>query len=305
VPGHYSERMTGPARPVLHHFGLALVLGFAVGAVLSGCSAPQARQYPLRGQVMAIGNTRPDGRTDVTVKHDDIPTFMPAMTMAYFVKERRLIEGLAPGDLITAQLVVDGSDIYLTGIRKMGHAALPPEARPIKIMDVMQPGDFVPEDPLEDQSGATRRLSDWRGRALAVTFVYTRCPLPDFCPLMDQHFAEIARLITKDAPIRDRVHLLSISFDPAHDTPAVIRGHAAARGADGQVWSYLTGTPAAIDHVTSRFGVSVIQDTNGPTLTHNLRTAIVDPKGRLVTIYSGNDWTVSALLADLRSASGR
>lgn len=305
MPEHYSERMTGPTRPVLRHLDRSLLLGLALCGTLSGCSTSQARQYPLRGQIIAIANTGADGRTGVTVKHDDIPTFMPAMTMAYFVRERRLIEGLAPGDLITAQLVVDGSDVYLTDIRKTGHAPLPAEARPIRILDVMQPGDEVPDDPMVDQGGAKRRLSDWRGQALAVTFVYTRCPLPDFCPLMDEHFAEIAREIAKDARLTGRVHLVSISFDPAHDTPEVIRSHAAARGADGKVWSYLTGTPAAIDHVTSRFGVSVIQATNGPTLTHNLRTAIVDPKGRLVTIYSGNEWTVNTLMSDLQKASGR
>ena len=161
--------------------------------------------------------------------------------------------------------------------------------------------------PADARAVAGRRLESAlrRFRALAVTFVYTRCPLADFCPLMDKRFSELEKGIAADPRLRDRVHLVSVSFDPAHDTPDVIATHAKNAGADPRTWSYLTGTPAAIDHVTSRFGVSTIVETDAPTITHNLRTALVDPKGRLVTIHSGNDWTVDALLADLRDASGR
>jgi protein SCO1/2 len=191
--------------------------------------------------------------------------------------------------------------LYLDEVRKTGQAALPPDARRVKIMDVMAAGDEVPDDALVDQTGTTRKLSDWRGKALAVTFVYTRCPVPDFCPLMDRHFAELQRAITSDASLRDRVHLASISFDPRHDTPAAIAAHARERGANPQTWSYLTGDPAAIDRLTSRFGVSTIEEHDTPeSITHNLRTAIIDPRGRLVTIYTGNEWTVDGLLNDLR-----
>ena len=109
---------------------------------------------------------------------------------------------------------------------------LPPDSQPVRVMEVMEPGDEVPDDGMQDQEGRTRKLSDWRGRALAVTFVYTRCPLPDFCPLMDRRFADLQRAIAADPGLRDRAHLVSISFDPAHDTGDVIRAHARARGAD-------------------------------------------------------------------------
>ena len=115
----------------------------------------------------------------------------------------------------------------------------------------IKPGDLVPDDPLIDQSGATRRLSDWRGRALAVTFVYTRCPLPDFCPAVDRGFAALQKAIKEDGRLATRVHLVTVSFDPAHDTPVVIRRHAEARGADPAVWSYMTGAAAAIDRSCS------------------------------------------------------
>ena len=287
-----------PVRPAIALVGLL--------TLLSSCTAEPVRTYPLRGQILAIGAREgPDTRRQVTVKHEDIPSFMPAMTMAYYVKDAASLEAFSPGDLFTATLVLDGSAVDLRDLKKTGHADLPPDAHPVKVMDVMQPGDEVPDDALVDQTGVTRKLSDWRGRAIAVTFVYTRCPLPDFCPLMDRRFGELQRTIAEDPSLRDRAHLVSVSFDPAHDTPAVVRAHAAARGADPRTWSYLTGPPAAIDHFTSRFGVSPIMGTDaGQTITHNLRTAVVDRRGRLVTIHSGNEWTVAALLADLRKASG-
>jgi protein SCO1/2 len=277
-----------------------------LAAGLGACKAePPAATYPLRGQILAV-SPEAAGRRAATVNHEDIPNFMPAMTMAYYVRPPAQLDGFVPGDLITADLrfTAKSGDIYLTNLKKTGHHDLPAGAQPLTIMDVMNPGDEVPDDPLQDQAGATHRLSDWRGRALAVTFVYTRCPLPDFCPLMDRHFAAVQRAIAGDPRLRDRVHLVSISFDPAHDTPAVIETHAKARGADPRTWSYLTGSPAAIAHLTSRFGVSTITDKEpAQTLTHNLRTAVVDPKGRLVKILSGNEWTVDQLLADLRDAS--
>ena len=276
--------------------------------VIAGCSPrPEpARQYELRGQVITIGKSPYNGDTELTVKHEDIPGYMPAMTMAYFAKPGTPPNVAAPGDLFTATLFVQGGLMYVENIRVTGKAPLPPDAKPVKIMDVMEPGAEVPDDPLEDQTGAARKLSDWRGRALAVTFVYTRCPVPDFCPLMDRRFADLQRLVKADGSLRDRVHLASISFDPAHDTGPVIAAHAKTRGADPHVWSYLTGTSQAIEHLTSRFGVSTIPDKgSAETLTHNLRTAVIDPRGRLMKVYSGNEWTVDALLADLKEALRR
>ena len=270
-----------------------------------GCrrATEQQRTYPVRGQILSIGQVRPDGRREFSVKHEDIPGFMPAMSMAYFVKSPALLDGLAPGDLFTATLVLNGNEAYLDAVKKMGHAALPPDNRPVRVMEVMNPGDQVPDDELVDQEGRTRRLSDWRGKSIAVTFVYTRCPLPDFCPLMDRRFADVQRAIAGDPKLRDRTHLVSVSFDPSHDTPDVIRSHARTRGADPSTWSYVTGTKASIDRLTSRFGVSTIDEKDtAQSITHNLRTAIVDSQGRLVKVYSGSEWTVDGILDDLRRA---
>jgi protein SCO1/2 len=297
----YSEVMVRrrPAVP------LSIAL-FSVAAMVGGCKAESARTYALRGQILAI-SAEAAGRRSVTIRHEDIRDFMPAMTMAYDVKPPAQLDGFVPGDFVAADLVftAKSGELYLANLKKTSHADVPADARAAGIMDVMNPGDPVPDDPLQDQTGATRKLSDWRGRALAVTFVYTRCPLPDFCPLLDRHFGELQRAIESDPRLRDRVHLVSVSFDPGHDTPDILRDHAKLLRADPQTWSFLTGAPAAIDHITSRFGVSAItQNDRAQTMTHNLRTAVIDREGRLVKFYSGTDWTVDGLLADLREAGG-
>jgi len=267
-------------------------------AALVACG-PRAQEYPVQGQIIAVSA---DHR-QLTIDHKDIPNFMPAMTMAYFVKDPHELDGVAAGDLATATLVVNGSEIYLRNIKKTGHADLPAGAHPVKAMDVMNPGDTVPDDVLIDETGAPRKLSDWRGKALAVTFIYTRCPMPDFCPLMDRQFAEIQQAVLSDPELKDRVHLVSISFDPAHDTPAVLKTHAAGLKADPRVWTFLTGTPDAIDHVAERFGISVTHENDsGQTITHNLRTEVVNAKGQVTTIYSGNEWTVAKMIDALKHA---
>ena len=301
--GRYSLVML-PVRP--RHVTCVVLLILLGAALACRPKGPEHREFQLKGQLLSLGQTLPSGWREMSIKHDDIPNYMPAMTMAYYVRTPAQLEGLVPGDLISATLVLDGGEVYLDRIVKTGHADVPADARPVKVMDVMAPGDEVPGDTLQDQQGRPRVLRDWRGKALAVTFVYTRCPVPDFCPLMDRQFADLQRRIQSDPALVDRVHLVSVSFDPAHDTPAVIAKHATARGADPRTWSYLTGTAEAIDRFTSRFGVSaIVEKDSAESITHNLRTAVIDPRGRLVKVYSGNEWTADALLADLRDAAAR
>jgi protein SCO1/2 len=276
----------------------------AVTVLIPRCSAAptQPRQYSLRGQVLAVA---PD-RHELTVKHDDIPGFMPAMTMAYRVKDVKLLGGVSRGDLIRATLNVREAEAWLSAIERTGHGEVAETGPLPRVMDVLEPGDPVPDTVLQDQSGQPRRLTDWRGRAVAVTFVYTRCPMPDFCPLVERQFAEAQQRIEADATLAGAVHLIAVSFDPEHDTPDVLTAHARARGANPRVWTYLTGTAAAIEEVASRFGVSVMREGgDGAALTHNLRTAVIDARGRLVKIYSGSDWTAAMLVEDLREARGR
>lgn len=267
--------------------------------LLAGCS--KAQEYPLVGQVLAVD----PNQQVLTVKHQDVVGFMPGMTMPFKVKEARELEGRKPGDLITATLVVEDSVGYLADIRKTGEAPLPAAETPPRLA-MIEPGTEVPDTSLIDQEGRTRRVAEFRGKTIAVTFVYTRCPLPDFCPRMDRNFKAVQDLLRSDATLASRVHLLSVSFDPDYDTPQVMAAHARRVGADPAIWSYLTGERKAVDLLAGAFGVSVMrEDQPMQEIVHNLRTAVIDANGRLVTVLNGRDWTPEDLVSALRAADGK
>ena len=275
--------------------GSAMLI-FAI-VVLSACS--RGREYELRGQVLAVN----PARQEITIKHEDIRGFMPAMTMPFKVRNQRLLDGRTAGDLVTATLVVEQSDAYLRAIARTGHAAVTGPLPGVPPAAILGPGDDVPDVHVTDQAGIARRLSDWRGRIVAVTFIYTRCPLPDFCPLMDRHFGAAQKMLAGDPALRGRSHLVSVSFDPRYDTPPVLAAHAARIGADPATWSVVTGQPDAIDRFAAAFGISIIRDdADGAEIVHNLRTAVIDREGRLVEVFSGNQWTPEQLVAAMRRA---
>lgn len=278
---------------------ICAVVVAAVLLCVSACS--KGRAYELRGQILAVNTAR----SELTIKHEDIRGFMPGMTMQFAVRDQRLLQGREPGELITATLVVVDNAAYLSTIQRTGMAPLA-EAPPPAPVDVVATGDRVPDASFLDQRGRARRLADWRGQAVAVTFVYTRCPLPNFCPLMDRHFQSVQREIAQDDSLRGRVHLVSVSVDPSYDTPAVLAAHAARVSADPAHWTFLTAPADArdqLDGFASRFGVSIMREANSDAeITHNLRTAVIDSRGHLVAILSGNEWTPSDLLAHVRKA---
>lgn len=272
-----------------------------VFAALTGCSRNRAHEYELRGQVLAIDAAR----QEITIKHEDIAGFMPAMTMPFKVNDRKLLEGMAPGDLIKATLVVEASNAFLSRVERTGRAPLTEAPPSHPAMQALDRGDTVPDAALVDQDGKARRLAEWRGRVLGVTFTYTRCPLPNFCPLMDRNFAEVQRAIAADPALKDRARLMTVSFDPEFDTPAVLAAHAKRTGADPAFWTFVTGDQANIAQLTERFGVSVFREGDRvEDVVHNLRTAVVDADGRLVEVFNGNDWKPADLTAALRAAAG-
>jgi protein SCO1/2 len=268
--------------------------------LIAATSCSRGTSYEVQGQIVAVDAAR----QELTVKHGDIKGFMPGMTMAFKVREESLMAGKAPGDLVRATLVVEDSIGYLTKVDVTGRAPLT-EPPPRADGAVLMPGEAVSDVRLVDQDGVERQLSGWRGRVVAVTFVYTRCPLPDFCPLMDRRFAEIQRELQGETQLRDRVHLLSVSIDPSFDTPPVLREHARAAGAQRAIWSFVTGDRRDLERFGSALGVAIMPAEPGSAaVIHNLRTAVIDPEGRLTTIFGGNEWRAADLLKELRRAAG-
>ena len=267
-------------------------------ATLAACSPAGSREYELRGQILAID----EARQLVTIKHEDIPRFMPGMTMAFKVSEKRLLNGRAPGELVKATLVVRETDAHLRTLERIGVAPLT-ETPPPPPPDLVSTGAAVRDTTFVDQSGRRRSLADWRGTRLAVTFMYTRCPIPDYCPLMDRHFRAVQDQVRTDANLRGTVHLLSVTLDPQHDTPAVLSAHAKKLGADPELWTLLTGEGRDLRDFGAQFGVSVLPaDKVDAEIVHSLRTAVIDTDGRLVTVMGGNDWVPADVVRELRNA---
>jgi protein SCO1/2 len=277
----------------------------ALVGLTAGCSRADRREYTLQGQILSVGA---DGM-EANIKHGDIKGFMPAMTMPYKVRDAKEFATLKPGDLVTSTLVVVSNDAYLENVRKVGEAPLEKstsEAGGARSgFELLRPGEAVPNASFIDPEGAKRDFESFKKAPVLMTFIYTQCPMPTFCPLMDRHFKTIQDKTATDPALRN-VQLVSISFDPITDTPPVLKEHAKRVGADPKRWTFLTGDRDEIDQFAMRFGVSITRDLKDPkNITHNLRTVIVDSAGALVKEYTGNEWTPDQILADLKKvASG-
>ena len=232
---------------------------------------------------------------------------MAAMTMPYKVRDAKELADIKPGDLITSTLVVVSNDAYLKDVKKVGEAPLA-SASASRLCTLCVLWLRAPEArrvcPRRCRSwirkAERRSLASLKGQTVVLTFIYTQCPIPTFCPLMDRHFVTIQERLKAD-PALARVHLATVSFDPVTDTPPVLKKHAERLGADTSRWTFFTGDRDDVDRFASRFGVTIARDVKDPlNISHNLRTAIIDPDGKLVKVYTGNEWTPDQILADLK-----
>ncbi len=280
------------------------LLAFTI-LLAGGCGPRRAaneKRYPLKGKVVAIDQT---DRT-ATLKHEEIPGYMPAMTMPFKIKNESDLQMLKPGDEVTATFVVSDIDswIEVTAIVEGGSPLTPTSAVPGE----PKPEDDIPDFGLLNQDGKRVRLSQYKGKAIALTFVYTRCPQPDQCTLMSTNFAAIEKALQTQPDVYARTHLLSISFDPDYDTPKVMRSYGAShtgRYADEnfQHWEFLTGSQDEVKGVAQFFGMRYFHDnsTGEEQVIHSLRTAVIGPDGKLFKLYRGNEWKPEEITADLKS----
>jgi protein SCO1/2 len=292
-----DRRLTAPERRAGLAAGLLILL---IINASSGCDRQEPpKSYVLRGQVLSV---HPD-RQELTIRHEDIPNFMPAMAMSFPVAKPALLQGREPGELVVATLEVAGGIARLTTVERTGLEALPSNTNAAAIPgNLRSVGDLLPDAAFIDESDQRRAISEWRGSATMITFIYTRCPLPNFCPLMDRHFAALQQAILGDPRLAGKVSLVSISFDPEFDTPAVLAAHARRLKADANVWTFLTGDRATVDRFAAQLGVGVTRPSGEPEITHNLRTVLAGADGRILKIYSGSEWTPAAAIGDLRAA---
>jgi protein SCO1 len=271
---------------------------FLVALATTACSRePAGREYQLQGQILGI---QPE-RNEVLIKHGDIKGFMPGMTMPFTVKDPALLTGKTAGDLVTATLVVSDNTAHLSTLTRTGHAALDLPATP-PAPPILQPGEPVADAAFVDQDGRQTSLAALRGHRVALTFIYTRCPLPDYCPLMDRHFVAVQKRLQANPALAD-VRLVTATLDPAFDTPAVLKAHGERLGADPGIWSLVTAAPDAMAAFGRQFDLYVERnEQDAIDITHNLRTVVIDAGGRLVKMRTGNDWIPADLIGDLEAA---
>jgi protein SCO1/2 len=259
------------------------------------------KRYPIKGIVVAVN--KPDHTA--TIKHENIPGYMDSMTMDFKIKNNADLEVMKPGDQVTGTLVVDdvSSWIEVTAITEGGSQITPTTAVPGE----PKPGDQIPEFSLVNQDGKAIRLSQYKGKALALTFVYTRCPQPDQCTLMSNNFAAIDKDLQQQPDVYAKTHLLTVSFDPEYDTAKVMRSYGAShtgRYSDETFdhWEFLTGTPEEVKRMAEYFGLRYFKDssTGEEQVIHSLRTAVIDPNGKLIKLYRGNEWKPIEVADDLR-----
>ena len=259
--------------------------------ILPSCSKQEPGQtdvvtFPLKGEVVAIDTVK----MRLTIDHEEIPNYMMAMTMPFKVKDQVLLRSVAVGDTVQGVLAVSRTESWLETftITGRGEAPDPQLIEESMLAKVFKVGDILPDLSFTNQDGKRIRFSNYKGKVLAMTFIYTRCPLPDFCIRMSTHFARLQTLLREDKRIAGKWHLLTVSFDPKFDSPEVLKEYGRSYNADFSTWDFVTDSLSTIYKLADGLGLTFSDDQG--LIAHNLRTVLLDKEGRVVKIINGNEW---------------
>lgn len=277
-----------------------LLILIALGGITASCSRSSGneKRYDLKGKVVSVDQEK----QQVTIAHEEVKGYMPGMTMPFSVRKQSDFEMLVPNAEVTATLVVDGSHSWLENL----FVVVKQEAgAPLTTTAVVQAkeGDEVPNYTLLNQDAKQIRIKNYRGKALLLTFIYTRCPEPDQCTLMSNNFAQIERQLGQDPELYARTHLLSITIDPSYDDPKVLRSYGAAHTERYENetflhWEFATGTGDQVKEIAQYFGLQYFPEKD--QIIHALRTVIVNPDGKVAKVYTGNEWKTEDVVAELK-----
>lgn len=295
--GKYSSWTSSWSR--LQCLSAVLVIGLLLFGTLSGCrrDTSNAKRYELEGRILSVEKDK----HLVTISHEAVKDFMEAMTMPFVVREEWVFDQAKPGDQIKATLVVDETESWLENVviiesngepgGKGASAAVGPNT-----------GDEVPDFALVNQNNQPIHTRQYKGKALLLTFIYTRCPIPEYCTLMSNNFAKIDQELQKEPNLYDKTRLLSITIDPDYDTPAVLRSYGASHtGRFGDEtfshWAFATGSKDQVKAVADYFGLQYFPEKD--QITHGLRTVLIGPDGKVHRVYRGNEWKPQEVLKDI------
>jgi protein SCO1/2 len=276
-----------------------LILLAFVSLLLVGCQKPRAA-YTLTGRVIS----KQPAAQQLVIDNDDIPGFMAAMTMAYKVKDPSGFERVQPADIIRAD-IMQGPDgmfwlehLVITGKSAAGSPVM--GATP----QILAVGDKVPDVAMVNENGKTLHFGQFRGKTVLLTFIYTRCPFPDYCPLISRQFSAIQKELAKDPDEYKKTHLISISLDPNYDKPPVLREYGLSyleHDPKGfQHWDFVSTTPADLQKLTASFGLSYSEENS--QISHSLNTVLLAPDGTVANMWLGNDWQTSEIVDVMRHA---
>lgn len=271
--------------------------------LLAGCRAkPEEKHYPVTGEVISVDAEH----KIVNIKHGDIPGLMPGMTMGYDAADPKQLEGLQPGDTVSADLVVSDDKGRLEKItllkKSNGKSALGATQR------IPQKGETVPDFALTNQDGRRIHLNDFRGKVVLVSFIYTRCPLPTFCPRLNQNFEQVQKSLSDNPAVLEKTVFLSISFDPQHDTPVTLKHYAAlyrkpAAGRMAPNWQF--AVPDAKDLPDLAQFLGLVYEPDQGQIVHSLSTTVIAPDGSIALWDHTNDWSPQDVAKTIISITGR
>lgn len=302
------------------HYWLNIIL---VAGLAAGCGrGPQktaksnesarvpTRVFQVKGVIIAV---KPREKT-VEIKHETIPDYMPGMTMPFDVRDTNLLTGLVPGERVEFRLVTTDTDAWIDQIRKLNTSVTnagapdvisgPPTNGPFRLVKEVEPlqvGEPFPEYHLTNQFGQAFSTRQYQGQALAITFLFTRCPYPTFCPRMANNFEEVQKQLLAMPGGPTNWQLLTVSFDPEFDKPAVLKAYAQSHEYEPGHWTFATGSLMDITALGDQVGLTFWHDETG-IISHNLRTVVVDATGRVQQIFVGNQWTVGELVTEMLKA---
>lgn len=288
-------------------FRLEFALGLSLLLLLINCKrAPnpdeKARHYEVRGIIRGLS----PNRTTIEIQHEDIPGFMPSMTMPFSAPSSKEIVALRIGDGISFRMTVTDKDFSIDHIKKIPAegihviAASPAPSLSPSAGARLREGDEMPFFSLTNQTGEPITRDTFRGHPFVLTFIFTRCPIPNFCPRMSNNFAELQNAIKTGQGALAQTRLFSITLDPQFDTPQILKEYGAHLQVDPNVWTLATGDPKEIVALTQAF--SVYRQTEGGTISHGLATALVDAQGKIEKIWRGNGWTPAEVMQAIRTS---
>jgi protein SCO1 len=286
---------------------IAVIIFTACGAPAEKPASENVKRYPMKGKVISVDREAKKAKID----HEEIPGFMERMTMTFPIHEDWVWDDLKPGSEIRADLVVDSSARDPYWLENIGILAAPDPNNPVETNEKFaQVGQKVPDFTLTGQDGKPVSPKTFAGKAYAMTFIYARCPLADYCIRMSTNFSDAANAINADPAKRAKMALLSISFDPENDTPEKLRsyglGYLGKDAKDLGVWHLAVGKDAEVRKIADLFGLRYEVDVNDKTqFNHSLRTAVVSADGTITKIFPGNEWTPAQLLKELEAASAK